>query len=89
MTKQKIMSEEPDQTCPNINRMLSELKDLQRLIDKNLKYAEGELANILGEINNTIWDWDYNLEEIRQQNIALRDWGNLCLDNVELKNKEY
>lgn len=89
MTKDEIMSLEPEQTCPNINGLQSEIRDLERYISKKERYADNEEAKeILSDISNMIYNWERDLEDIRKQNIALRDWGNLCLDNVELKTKE-
>lgn len=85
---EKLEAKEPDQTCPALNRLLSELKDLSRYISNKKRYAEGEALEILDDVESAIWSWDSDIEEIRKQNIALRDWGNLCLGNIELKEVE-
>ena len=79
------IEKQPDNQCPLIDEVIKEIKD--RCLD--IKYSLRDLKDVEGteeqcfEIESAIGDIDYldgNLEEIRENIIKLRTWGEAWKD---------
>lgn len=63
-------------TCPDIDKVVSAVKTIQRLCKLDGTETEEDLVNIISDIESEIFGQDGAMEELRDANSRLRDWGN-------------
>jgi chromosome segregation ATPase len=63
-------------TCPDIDRVVSAVKSIQKLCKLDGSETSQDYVNIISDIENEIFGQDGSLEELRDANSQLRDWGN-------------
>lgn len=75
----------PDYTCPKLDKILKELKSVQRSINSSIKCDEiDEFKSIIEDIDRDLCDTDSTVEEVRVANSLLRD----CAINWKCKYEE-
>lgn len=79
-------------TCPDIDRLIKNSNEILSLIKgySNIEDIE-ELKLIIGDIENLIYGFDSELEDLRRSNDTLRSWGieeANNYDKLELKYEE-
>jgi uncharacterized coiled-coil DUF342 family protein len=63
-------------TCPDIDKLIQGLDEINKLIRGYDKLDEvDDLKDLIGDIENILWDYDSKLEELRKSNDELRSWG--------------
>lgn len=75
-------------TCPDIDKVLKELDAVKRLCKLRGNEDEGDLKSIIEDIEHELWDTDYQVEKIREDNILLREWGTTEAAEVDDLNEE-
>lgn len=76
-----IQRDEPVRnTCPIIDKLIKQINSIEREL-KYLKSFELEenISSSIDEIEGNIYDFEYDLEQLRSANSSLRDWGNDCV----------
>jgi len=84
------------QTCPDIDRVISDIKDAYGEMEMALRYIKGEdYSGAESSIESAMrWIEDYKgkrfnlLEDIRNANSNLREWGNEQYERAENLEKE-
>ena len=77
-------------TCPIIDKLIKQINSIER----ELKYLkafdlEENISSTVGEIESNIYDFEYDLEQLRSANSALRDWGNDCVSEYDKMERDY
>ena len=86
----KIPQEPNRPTCPQINDMQ---KTLQWLIKDFESFKETDevedFMNIMSTACSELWDIYSTLENLRNSNSELRDWGNELIDCIDTLQREH
>ena len=63
-------------TCPDIDKLIKGIDEINKIIKgyRNLDDID-DLKDLIGDIENILWDYDSKLEELRKSNDELRSWG--------------
>jgi len=69
-------------TCPNIDKLIKGINQALKLC-RDGESGYGEPKDIFSEIHDELWGMDDVLEELRQSNSSLREWG----EKLENENK--
>lgn len=79
-------------TCPDIDRLVKGMDEINKLIRGYEKEHEPEnLKEIISQIEGILWNYDADLEQLRHSNDALRNWGvseALDVDRLESRIEE-
>ncbi len=63
-------------TCPDIDKLIIGQNEIFKLIKNYQKIEDvNDFKNIISEIENILWDFENQLEQLRKSNDTLRDWG--------------
>lgn len=63
-------------TCPDIDKLVKGIDEINKMLRGYEKLNEADdLKDLINNIENTLWDFDTKLEELRRSNDTLRDWG--------------
>jgi hypothetical protein len=78
-------------TCPDIDKLIKGQNEIMKLIKNYQKIEDTEdLKDIISEIENILWNFDNELENLRKSNDTLRCWGISEAEEVDkLENKIY
>ena len=78
-------------TCPDIDKLIKGINEIQKLTKNYQKIDEVEdLRDIISDIENILWYFDNELEKLRSSNDTLRDWGISEAEEVDkLEDKIY
>ena len=65
-----------EHTCPDIDKLVKGIDEINKMLRGYKKLDEvDDLKDLISDIENTLWDFDTKLEELRRSNDTLRDWG--------------
>ncbi|MCP1384777.1 hypothetical protein [Runella salmonicolor] len=81
-------------TCPDIDELLKRVKSIQSSIKnieslaRQIEHSENEdiksdIMYHVSQIDHDIWMFDDKLEELRNSNEGLRNWGNELVEELE------
>lgn len=63
-------------TCPDIDKLIKGQNEIMKLIKNYQKIDEiTDFKDIISDIENILWDFESELEKLRNSNDTLRDWG--------------
>ena len=63
-------------TCPDIDKLVKGIDEINKMLRGYEKLDEvDDLKDLISDIENTLWDFDTKLEELRKSNDTLRQWG--------------
>jgi thiamine kinase-like enzyme len=79
------MSAPVKHTCPDIDKLIREVRILLRVARRA---QSGEDINLADEIDYYLSDFESKLEELRDSNSKLRDWGEK-LEEILRENEIY
>ena len=83
--KNNKMSAPVKNTCPDIDRLIKLLRDIQHTAKEGMRESEKH-SDVYQRFKDCEWDIDdiiYSLEDLRKANAALRDWGESLDSEVE------
>lgn len=78
-------------TCPDIDKLIKGIDEITKLT-KGYESIEdiSDLKDILNDIESILWNYDRELEALRNSNDVLRNWGITEAEEVDkLENKLY
>jgi len=78
-------------TCPDIDKLIKGIDEITKLT-KGYESIEdiSDLKDILNDIESILWNYDRELEALRNSNDVLRNWGINEAEEVDkLENKLY
>lgn len=66
----------PDYQCPVIDGILRELNYANTAIHNSKRYDEiDDIMYCIGDVENSLYNLDYDLEDLREAIINIRGWG--------------
>lgn len=74
----------PVYQCPQIDRMIKDIGYAEKALNKALSYDDADdIREHVDEAVREIWNTAYELEELRETIITLRDWGQRWKDECK------
>jgi DNA-directed RNA polymerase subunit F len=79
----------PGETCPQIDKIIAKVTNIDKACSHASRIAEYKLPELINEIENELWGIRDTLEKLRQANSDLRELGHVWYDFAKSQQEEY